>query len=220
MIQIKRGNTLNWRRHDPVLYSGQPGYDKKKHKIKIGDGKAKWTALPYVSGLSLKEIFSSEDDAKNKDIDDEAIITYGTGAPDDKTVGLLYLQYYDTEPEVDYIVSFGKDSGWTYQIWRSGIVKCWGTFSVETVVADAFDKEFLYQSPLNGNINYPSAISFLDIPVESATLVAPEGTIAWLACGGYNSATHSGKYCIVSPDKHDNAKIFKISLTIEGSIAK
>ena len=38
MIQIKRGTTKNWRKYNLRLLAGQPGYDKDKQKIKIGDG--------------------------------------------------------------------------------------------------------------------------------------------------------------------------------------
>jgi hypothetical protein len=56
MIQFKRGSTASWRKNKVKLAAGQPGYDKDKHKLKIGDGESTWAELPYISGLSNEEI--------------------------------------------------------------------------------------------------------------------------------------------------------------------
>ena len=42
MIQLKRGKTDSWRKNRTKLSAGQPGYDKEKHKIKVGDGEHTW----------------------------------------------------------------------------------------------------------------------------------------------------------------------------------
>lgn len=55
MIKIKRGSTENWNTTNPVLEAGQPGYDKNKHKLKIGDGITKWSELPSVGELNEKD---------------------------------------------------------------------------------------------------------------------------------------------------------------------
>ena len=117
MIQFKRGKTANWRKTKQPLAAGQPGYDKDKHKIKIGDGESDWQELPYASGLFREEIISSEEEAKKTHnpilsalgIDESPIFTYGEEFPDENTIGQVYLQHYDAEPEVDYIVECVKE---------------------------------------------------------------------------------------------------------------
>ena len=216
MIQFRRGTTKSWRNTKTKLASGQPGYDKDKHKIKIGDGEKLWAELPYASGLSAQEILDSEISAKARnehDNEDKTIITYGIEAPDKSTVGQLYLQQYDAEPEVDYVVSSGIDGIWTYQKWKSGIAKCWGTLSLTTNIQDAFDGIELFHDNKMKSVKYP--LTFKDVPCETATIQSP-GAIAWLASKSMNTKSRSGVYVVISPDEQQIDAIYNISLQVEG----
>jgi len=217
MIQFRRGTTKNWRNTKTKLASGQPGYDKDKHKIKVGDGEKIWSDLPYVGGLSAEEILNSEKAAKsryNKDKEDITLITYGTEAPDKNTVGQVYLQQYEAEPETDYIVSSGISDIWTYQKWKSGVAKCWGTLSLTTNIQNAFEGMELFHDSKMKSVKYP--FTFKDIPSETATLQSP-GAIAWLANKSKNTNSTSGVYTIISPDKQSTNAVYNISLQVEGS---
>ena len=159
MIQIRRGKTASWLKNKTKLAAGQPGYDKDKHKIKIGDGEKSWAELPYASGLSSEEILNAEDAAYNRyklDPQDITLFTYGTENPGKNTVGKVYLQYYDSDPEVDYVVAAGIDSGWSYQKWKSGIATCSGIFDFSTSVQTAIGTTGLYQNSTDmKRIDYP-----------------------------------------------------------------
>lgn len=217
MIQFRRGSTKSWRNTKTKLAAGQPGYDKDKHKIKIGDGESLWSKLPYVGGLSAQEILDSEANAKIKsklDSEDKAIITYGTEAPDKNTVGQLYLQQYDAKPETDYIVSSSVNDIWTCQVWKSGIVKCWGKLTVETDVQTAFEgTELFHDNNKIKSVAYP--VTFKDVPCETAT-IQTSGSIAWLANKAKNTNKASGVYMIISPDKQVNKAVYSISIQVEG----
>jgi hypothetical protein len=218
MIQFKRGRRTSWLSLKKPLADGQPGYDKDRHKIKIGNGKDLWSALPYASGLSKEEIFDEESKAKARskaNAEDKTIITYGTTSPDDGTVGQLYLQYYDTDPEVDYVVDWGINGNWTFQKWKSGIAKCWGTFDFETTVQSAIDNSNLYQSSSSMKVvNYP--FTFIEVPSETATIHS-DGSFVWLASNkGLATKSTSASYCVVSPDKLTNSSKYKVTLVVEG----
>jgi hypothetical protein len=217
MIQFKRGSTRSWRALRKPLAAGQPGYDKDKHKIKIGDGESGWSTLPYASGLSAKEILNSEREAKarySSDSEDVTVITYGTEHPDRNTVGQLYLQYYDAEPEADYVVSFGTNGIWTYQKWRSGIAKCWGTLPVSATVQSAFEGVSLFKdNNTMSKVSYP--FTFKSIPSETASVQSPGGLV-WLANRGKNTKSQSAAYNILSADKQTNSATYNISLSVEG----
>jgi uncharacterized protein YktA (UPF0223 family) len=216
MIQFRRGTTKSWRNTKTKLASGQPGYDKDKHKIKIGDGSSDWEKLPYASGLSAEEILDSEKNAKSKvtaDTENKTIITYGTEAPDKNTVGQLYLQQYDSEPEADYVVKSGVDGNWTYQKWKSGIATCWCTIKLSTSIQNTFDDIELFYDNKVQSIKYPFA--FKEVPSEVATLQSP-GWIVWLANKSKNTKNTSGVYTIVSPDKQSTNADYIISLQVEG----
>lgn len=212
MIQLKRGSTKSWRSSKNKLSAGQPGYDKNKHKIKVGDGKTPWSDLPYASGLSAEEILSSEADAKaNRDKEDRFatnIITYGTETPNENTTGQIYLQQID-EPEVDYVIESGTSGIWTYQKWKSGIAKCWGNYSFTTTVQEPF--ELFYRSaPIS--VKYP--FTFREAPTEIVTIQSGQQTM--LANTGANTNETTGNYAIISLVTALDEAAYRISMHVEG----
>lgn len=218
MIQIKRGTTKKLRQVNPVLASGQPGYDKNKHKIKIGDGKTSWKNLHYASGLFSEEILNSESKAKARykaDKEDKTIITHGKNSPDKDTVGQVYLQYHEANPETDYIVSHGTNRGWHYQKWNSGFARCSGTFEFRTTVRSAIGANLLYKSGNNmKQISYP--FTFKKVPNELASVKSPSGLVWLSASKKVNTTSKSAAYGLISPNKLTNSTTYKITLIVEG----
>ena len=217
MIQFRRGSTKSWRGTNTKLEPGQPGYDKDKHKIKIGDGETSWSGLPYASGLFANEILDSEATAKTKkgkDAEDTTLITYGTAVPDTSTVGQVYLQQYDAEPEVDQVVSSGISGIWTYQKWKSGIAKCWGIVDITADLQNAFEGTGLFHdSNKMKSVKYP--FTFKNVPVETATLQSA-GWVAWLANKTKNTKEASGVYMLISPDEQTTNANYSIAIQVEG----
>lgn len=219
MIQFKRGSKKTWPTLRTPLADGQPGYDRDSHKIKIGNGKDLWSKLPYASGLFAEEIFSSEENAKNRnkaDDEDKTIITYGTNNPDKNTVGQLYLQYYETDPETDYIVDCGGANGygWTYQKWNSGIAHCYGTFEVETAMKTQIGNGTLYQNSSSINkILYP--FTFINAPSEIASVQSPGGLVWIAASKGINTKAESAGYSLLSLDQLESTT-YRLTLDVKG----
>ena len=221
MIQIKRGSTENWKKLKKPLAAGQPGYDKDKHKIKVGDGVKLWEKLPYA-GLSEEEVLDSEINAKKRLAEDPeslAIITYGADSPDKKTVGKLYLQHYDTEPEVDYVIEYGISGIWTYRKWKSGDVDCWGTYKLATAVTEPFAGGTLFCNTTTFKpVKYPTQIVFAEAPHEIASLRS-SGWVSWLASANNNSTTQSATYSIISPQVSEQSNYY-ITINIHGKCKK
>ncbi len=48
-FQLRRGKEEVWKRNNPVLASGEPGFVTDKNHLKIGDGITAWNDLPYIS---------------------------------------------------------------------------------------------------------------------------------------------------------------------------
>ena len=46
VIRLKRGTAEQWRRRNPVLHAGEPGFETDTAVFKIGDGKTPWNNLP------------------------------------------------------------------------------------------------------------------------------------------------------------------------------
>jgi len=49
-ILLRRDTAANWSANNPVLASGEPGYETDSSKLKIGDGSTQWLSLPYYVG--------------------------------------------------------------------------------------------------------------------------------------------------------------------------
>ena len=234
MIQFKRGKSSSWRDQKKPLADGQPGYDKERHKLKIGDGKSFWDELPDASGLRLDEILDSEESAKKKtkakaalnplgnliakvfNLEDRPIITYGSEAPDDDTVGQIYLQHYETEPETDYIISSGIDGIWEYHVYKSGAVHCWGTLNFDIAIQSKVGNGALYTNSTSiTKIDYP--FTFKERPSETVTLTTAKNKVAWLASKEACSTSKTGLYTILSYDKHDLAP-YGITFDVKGKL--
>ena len=213
MIKFRRGSTNSWRKATTKLAAGQPGYDKEKHKIKIGNGVSLWADLPYASGLAANEILDSEVSAKSKyqkDSEDLTLITYGTEAPNNNTIGKIYLQQID-EPEVDFVVDSGVTGIWAYQKWKSGIAKCWCNYSFTTTIQEHL--ELFCRSATTSSINYP--IEFAYTPTETATVQSSGGQVL-LANSAANTNKTSGTYAIISLVGEIADANYSISIHVEG----
>lgn len=215
MIQIKRGSTANWKKLKTPLADGQPGYDKDKHKIKVGDGSKLWDKLPYAS-ITEEEVLDSEVNAKKRIAEDPeslAIITYGTEGPDKNTVGKLYLQHYDSEPEVDYVVETGVDGIWTYRKWRSGMAECYGRLNHTTALQNPLEDGSYSNNKNMSSVSYPFAFKD-EAPFEVAS-VQSASNLVWLAGNTKNTTSKTGTYVLVSPYSCANAT-YTIMLHVNG----
>jgi hypothetical protein len=50
-ILLRRDHKWRWEKIDPVLGPGEPGYELDTGKMKVGDGDARWTDLPYFTPI-------------------------------------------------------------------------------------------------------------------------------------------------------------------------
>lgn len=126
MIQFKRGSTESWKKLKKPLAAGQPGYDRDKHKLKIGDGESLWEKLPYA-GITEEEVLSEESKAN-----ETTIFTYGSEEPNASTKGKVYLQQFEGAVETDYVIKTGRDVNYFFRKWNSGFIECWGKGQVPT----------------------------------------------------------------------------------------
>lgn len=49
-FQLRRGYEAAWKRNNPILAGGEPGFVIDKNAIKIGDGVTAWNDLNYIGG--------------------------------------------------------------------------------------------------------------------------------------------------------------------------
>jgi hypothetical protein len=68
VIQVRRDSAANWTSTNPVLASGEIGFDTTENSIKIGDGTSTWTALDYSTGGSFEISETQPTGAKEGDL--------------------------------------------------------------------------------------------------------------------------------------------------------
>jgi hypothetical protein len=49
-IQLRRGKAAFWASENPILHSGEPGYETNTTRWKLGNGVTPWNDLPYMIG--------------------------------------------------------------------------------------------------------------------------------------------------------------------------
>jgi hypothetical protein len=78
-IQMRRGTAAEWAAANPILSSGEHGYETDTGREKIGDGSTSWLSLPYY-GLSEANVISLiEQYAIGQEMDySERIISFTT----------------------------------------------------------------------------------------------------------------------------------------------
>jgi hypothetical protein len=77
-MQVKRDTAANWTANNPVLLSGQLGWESDTNKIKIGNGSTSWTGLSYFSGSgSSSNYYSLIGGATNTNPSDSTIYYIG-----------------------------------------------------------------------------------------------------------------------------------------------
>jgi hypothetical protein len=53
LIQFRKGNSSDWLSTNPILASGEPGYDSTNNILKIGDGITTWSLLSQISSSDI-----------------------------------------------------------------------------------------------------------------------------------------------------------------------
>lgn len=71
-FRLRRGTSEAWRRVNPTLLYGEPGFEKDTNRLKIGDGVKDWNSLPY-----LDKEFTISADEKSVTYNDNKVELYG-----------------------------------------------------------------------------------------------------------------------------------------------
>jgi len=51
-LQFKRGTSAEWDSSNPILASGEPGYNISNNTMKVGDGQNPWSVIPVINFAS------------------------------------------------------------------------------------------------------------------------------------------------------------------------
>lgn len=68
IFEFRRGTASDWTNENPVLHSGEPGYETDTRKLKIGDGQHAWHDLAYYPPSSLSVAGVATVDGRTGDV--------------------------------------------------------------------------------------------------------------------------------------------------------
>ena len=73
-IQIRRGTAAQWTTANPVLASGEIGFETDTNKFKIGDGTTAWTNLDYLTNKRITQTVAGTTRTLTKDDNNKHIV--------------------------------------------------------------------------------------------------------------------------------------------------
>ena len=116
-LQFKRGTKRAFKRANPVLLKGEPGYEWDTHMLKVGDGVTRYNDLPYIGDHSKPKDGKSAydlwiDEGNEGTVEDflESLI----GEPGKSTYE-IWLSLGHEGTVVDFIADIEGDSA--YEVW-------------------------------------------------------------------------------------------------------
>lgn len=105
----RRDTTANWLKYNPVLASGEFGYDTNEKKYKIGDGVSHWTDLEFAymgiitneNGNILKYKKVATEEYVTEHISDN--IVFSSTKASFPSIGKLNILYVDLDDDKIYV---------------------------------------------------------------------------------------------------------------------
>lgn len=65
-IQIRRDTKINWEQENPVLATGEMGFEIDNNRLKVGNGVNAWNVLPYITETDLSVIINKVTDLESR----------------------------------------------------------------------------------------------------------------------------------------------------------
>jgi hypothetical protein len=91
-IQVRKGIASDWNSANPVLASGEPGYDTTNSGLKIGNGSLSWSQLNYIGVLGTGTTNFIAKFTANQNLGNSLIFDNGTNVGIDTITPTYKLQ--------------------------------------------------------------------------------------------------------------------------------
>jgi len=143
-IQLRRGSSENWTSINPVLDSGEIGYESDTGRFKIGNGSSSWGILSYASPKNLSEL----SDVTINNLSNGQFLTYNSTSRfwENKTIQTGLIRNNDSSQVGIYSNAGGSNCNalGDYSLAVGGNVNTYGDYSVA----------FGYESQTNSDYSF------------------------------------------------------------------
>ena len=165
-IKLRRDTAANWTSVNPVLGSGEPGFEADTNRMKVGDGSTSWNNLDYLMNESM----------------DGQWVTLNQKIANNVT-------WDSTTPEATYdLSSYLPDDGFNYEVWLTASIETGTTadqFITAQIRSDISNNMYITGCRTNMNARVSSNGS-IAIPVGTGRTITQYASTSVNANGTYN----------------------------------
>jgi len=163
-IQVRRGTASQWTSTNPVLASGEWGYETDTGKVKIGNGSSAWNSLGYT-GASTGTVTSitAGTGLSGGTITSTGTIAIDTATTVDVSTAQTLTNKTLTAPKINLTLNAQTGTTYTFVLGDNGQLVTASNASAQT-----------YSIPTNASVAYPTGtqINIIQIGAGQVTIQA------------------------------------------------
>lgn len=178
-IQVRRGTASQWTSTNPVLASGEWGYETDTGKVKIGNGSSAWNSLGYTGAGSVTSITAGTG-LSGGTITSTGTIAIDTATTVDVSTAQTLTNKTLTAPKINLTLNAQTGTTYTFVLGDNGQLVTASNASAQT-----------YSIPTNATTAFPTGtqINIIQIGAGQVTIqAASSGTTTVSSTGATATA--------------------------------
>lgn len=173
-IQVRRGTASQWTSTNPVLASGEWGYETDTGKVKIGNGSSAWNSLGYTGAGTVTSITAGTG-LSGGTITSTGTIAIDTATTVDVSTAQTLTNKTLTAPKINLTLNAQTGTTYTFVLGDNGQLVTASNASAQT-----------YSIPTNASVAYPTGtqINLIQIGAGQVTIQAVTSGTTTIASTG------------------------------------
>lgn len=178
-IQVRRGTASQWTSTNPVLASGEWGYETDTGKVKIGNGSSAWNSLGYTGAGTVTSVATGTG-LTGGTITSSGTLSIDTSVTADLTTAQTLTNKTLTAPKINLTLNAQTGTTYTFVLGDNGQLVTASNASAQT-----------YSIPTNATTAFPTGtqINIIQIGAGQVTIqAASSGTTTVSSTGATATA--------------------------------
>jgi hypothetical protein len=161
-IQVRRGTASQWTSTNPVLASGEWGFESDTNKVKIGNGSSAWNSLSYIGSGTVTSVATGTG-LTGGTITSTGTLSIDTSVTADLTTAQTLTNKTLTAPKINLTLNAQTGTTYTFVLGDNGQLVTASNASAQT-----------YSIPTNASVAYPTGtqINIIQIGAGQVTIQA------------------------------------------------
>jgi hypothetical protein len=177
-IQVRRGTASQWTSTNPVLASGEWGYETDTGKVKIGNGSSAWNSVSYTGAGTVTSVATGTG-LTGGTITSSGTLSIDTSVTADLTTAQTLTNKTLTAPKINLTLNAQTGTTYTFVLGDNGQLVTASNASAQT-----------YSIPTNASVAYPTGtqINIIQIGAGQVTIQAVTSGTTTVASNGATAA--------------------------------